>query len=325
MRRIAGTGVVMAAALTLAACGSGSGGSSGDDSGSTDSTSTTTVTPSASGSSSDGSDASTSTSTVTAGETSDGSGGAGSGGSPDDGGGSGGEIAQVDLGNRAWEDGVSFRGTFDLVDGETTYGDFGGRVHLDNADTTYTDVDGDGHDDALITLTFDEGNGTERSLYVWLWDPAAQDARQVLPALATDLRCGDVTEEISVVEPGVVGISRLVREGEACSQTPTSSEQVTVAVDGRYAWQTSPTISALQCPYVEGQGLNSPGSDLGDDGPRPWPADDAPVMLTGGDIQALDITPDGQSIVDGWNQLMYVQDSSDKGGVPPCGYLPVPG
>lgn len=233
-------------------------------------------------------------------------------------------IRDVDLGNRTWEDGTgTFEGSLTLQDGEAPYGETG-RAHLDDAAAEYLDVDGDGHLDVALHLTQEEGNGVRRSLYVWLWDPQTSDARQVLPAITSDLRCGDVTKDWSLAEPGTIVVERLVREGEACGAEPTNEATAVVSVQDGYAWQTQPRISALQCPYVGGQGLNFPGSDLGKEGPRAWPSEDAPVLLTGDEIQALDITPEGQSIVDGWNQLMFVRDDSDKGGVPPCGYYPVP-
>lgn len=229
----------------------------------------------------------------------------------------------MDFANRTWKEPVRPGVQVVLKKGQASFGQ-GGTYTLTEGDTEYLDVNGDGHEDVILSLMAEEGNGYEDSRSVWLWDPETEQPRQVLPALSMDQRCGDITKSLRLTSPNRFTVSRLVRTDEACAVTPTRQETSTLRLQGQFAWQTTPSITALHCPYILGRGLNFPGSDFGEDGPRAWPDRAAPVIIRGKDMQAMDVD-DGRDLVpSGWNRILYIQSDKDKGNVPPCGYFPAP-
>ncbi|PRY50932.1 hypothetical protein BCF74_13713 [Knoellia remsis] len=239
----------------------------------------------------------------------------GSSGSPRSG------IRAVDFGDLTWRDPVNPSARVTLRDGRAS-GPAGLTWSVDDT-PRYLDIDGDGDEDALVTLVAEEGNGYQETRSAWLWDASSDKPRQVVPGLTLDERCGNVTEEVRLTKPNTFSVTRLVRGEEICAEKPTAQTTSTIRVRDEFAWQIAPTVTALMCPYREGRGLGFPGSDFGDDGPRAWADDDAPVMLTGKDIQAMDLDDSREGVPRGWNRILFIRSDSDKSDTsPPCGYFP---
>ncbi|WP_353950473.1 hypothetical protein V6K52_12610 [Knoellia sp. S7-12] len=185
-------------------------------------------------------------------------------------------------------------------------------------------MNGDGHEDAIVKLMANEGNGYQDSTTAWVWDPDSARPKQVIPAISLDERCGNVTRSVKFSKTNTFTVTRLMRVDENCATRPTKVAKLTIKVKGGFAWQTAPTVTALGCPHVGGRGLNFPGSDFGKNGPRAWPDPAAPVMITGKNIVAMDYDDSREGVPSGWNRVLFIRSDRDKAEVPPCGYFRAP-
>lgn len=185
----------------------------------------------------------------------------------------------------------------------------------------YMDIDGDGHADAIVRVRQGAGNGFLDSRSVWLWDPGAEEAKQVLPALTLEARCDDMTTDIEAVGAGKLVVTRKMREGEACAVTPTKTAKFTMEIEDGFAWQTDPFVSALRCPASPGRELHFRGPDLGNHGLKPWPDESAPDMVTAEDVAAFDTNDETQGLPAGWTQQSFISKTNSADGESQCGYL----
>lgn len=113
----------------------------------------------------------------------------------------------------------------------------------------FADLDHDGDEDAVVWLTSGEGNGYWHHAYIWTWDAARGTAVQSPYPITDDSSCGNATKSLSVdAAAGTITATRLIRNGEACSDLPSHEVTNTITLENGVPIRTAPVrASAGPC------------------------------------------------------------------------------
>ncbi len=227
------------------------------------------------------------------------------------------DIRTFDLGNTAWlysPGGTELPVTVQLAAGVYT-GDAG---TYELGDAQYSDVDGDGDEDAVVSISHADGNGSERLWYLWLAD--GPEVAQLQYPIAQTSRCGTAVDAV-VAGDGSVSVTQRLRipgldDTVACSEPGTGLQvrTITVYAEGELRWpvQTSP---------IPAWGGVCPGS--------PWPdsepglvdlyvvpsTDAAAAARAGAEGSVFALYPAPLMRRDGWAFVGFTQAAQDVGPV----------